>query len=153
MSQFGSQLHGKSHRRLKGNGKIRLKNRDKKRHEMGGYFSSTKLADKSMVKKMRGRGGNGKDRLQYAGFANLLVGKIYKKVKIKTIIESKDNRNFARLNIITKAVRKETSISKSFSLPTATQILEFSIYFLANFINVSVSMPANMAESTQKAII
>ncbi|MHB1830676.1 MAG: 30S ribosomal protein S8e [Candidatus Micrarchaeaceae archaeon] len=113
MSQFGSQLHGKSHRKLKGNGKIRLKNRDKKRHEMGGYFSSTKLADKSIVKKMRGRGGNGKDRLQYAGFANLLVGKSYKKVKIKAIIESKDNRNFARLNIITKGTVIDTDDGKA----------------------------------------
>ncbi len=108
MSQFGSQLHGKSRRKLKGNGKVRLKNRDKKRHEMGGYFSSTKLADKSVVKRMRGRGGNGKDRLQYAGFANLLVGKSYKKVKIKAIMESKDNRNFARLNIITKGTVIDT---------------------------------------------
>ena len=101
-------MHGKSRRKLKGNGKVRLKNRDKKRHEMGGYFSSTKLADKSVVKRMRGRGGNGKDRLQYAGFANLLVGKSYKKVKIKAIMESKDNRNFARLNIITKGTVIDT---------------------------------------------
>ena len=50
-----------------GNGKIRLKNRDKKRHEMGGYFSSTKLAEKSVVKRVRGRGGRGKDRMQLRG--------------------------------------------------------------------------------------
>ena len=113
MSQFGSQFHGKSGRRLKGNGKIRLKNRDKKRHEMGGYFTSTKLADANAVKRVRARGGNNKDKLQYAVFANLLVGKAYKKVKIKTIMESKDNRNFARLNIITKGTIIDTEDGKA----------------------------------------
>ncbi len=113
MSQFGSQFHGKSGRRLKGNGKIRLKNRDKKRHEMGGYFTSTKLAEKNVVKRVRSRGGNNKDKLQYAAFANLLSGKSYKKVKIRTIMESKDNRNFARLNIITKGTIIDTEDGKA----------------------------------------
>ena len=113
MSQFGSQFHGKSGRRLKGNGKIRLKNRDKKRHEMGGYFTSTKLADANAVKRVRARGGNNKDKLQYAGFANLLVNGKYKKTKIKSILESKDNRNFARLNIITKGTIIDTDDGKA----------------------------------------
>lgn len=113
MSQFGSQFHGKSRRKSAGNGKIRLKNRDKKRHEMGGYFSSTKLAEKSVVKRVRGRGGEGKDRMQYAGYANLLVGNSYKKVKIKAILESKDNRNFARLSIITKGTVIDTEEGKA----------------------------------------
>ena len=113
MSQFGSQFHGKSRRKSAGNGKIRLKNRDKKRHEMGGYFSSTKLAEKSVVKRVRGCGGEGKDRMQYAGYANLLVGNSYKKVKIKAILESKDNRNFARLSIITKGTVIDTEEGKA----------------------------------------
>ena len=113
MSQFGSQFHGKSHRKLRGNGKIRLKNRDKKRYEMGGYFSSTKLAEKNAVKRVRGRGGKGKDRMKYAGFANLLVGNGYKKVKIKAILESRDNRNFARLSIITKGTVIDTDGGKA----------------------------------------
>lgn len=113
MSQFGSQFHGPSKRKLKGNGKSKTKNRDKKRHEMGGYFSSTKLAEKSVVKRVRGRGGEGKDRMQYAGYANLLVGNSYKKVKIKAILESKDNRNFARLSIITKGTVIDTEEGKA----------------------------------------
>ena len=108
MSQFGSQFHGKSHRKLKGNGKKRLKNRDKKRHEMGGYFASTRLAAENSSKKARNRGGSARDRMQYAGYANLLIGKSYKKVKITSILESKDNRNFARLNIITKGTVIDT---------------------------------------------
>jgi small subunit ribosomal protein S8e len=113
MSQFGSQFHGKSGRKLKGNGKTRLKNRDKRRHEMGGYFTSTRLSDKNVVKAVRSRGGNSKDKMQYAAFANLLSGKSYKKVRIKAIVESKDNRNFARLNIITKGTVIDTEDGKA----------------------------------------
>lgn len=113
MSQFGSQFHGKSGRKLKGNGKARLKNRDKKRYEMGGYFASTRLAAENGSKKVRVRGGDMKDRMQYAGYANLLIGKAYKKVKIKAILESKDNRNFARLNLITKGTVIDTEEGKA----------------------------------------
>lgn len=113
MSQFGSQYHGRSSRKLKGNGKNRLKNRDKRRSEMGGYFSSTRLAEANKTKKARVRGGRMRDRMRYAGFANLLSGKTYKKVKIKSIMESKDNRNFARLNIITKGTVIETEDGKA----------------------------------------
>lgn len=113
MSQFGSQFHGKSSRKLKGNGKHRLKNRDKRRSEMGGYFSSTKLGEANKIKKMRVRGGSERDRMQYAAYANLLSGKSYKKVKIKGIMESRDNRNFARLNIITKGTIIDTEDGKA----------------------------------------
>ncbi len=113
MSQFGSQFHGKSGTKLSGNGKSLLKNRDKRRHEMGGYFASTRLAGENSVKRVRARGGSRKDRLQYAGFANLLSGKAYKKVRIKAIVESHDNRNFARLNIITKGTIIDTDEGKA----------------------------------------
>ncbi len=113
MSQFGSQFHGRSETKLKGNGKRRLKNKDKKRYEMGGYFAATNLADQSKSKRVRTRGGNVRDKMQYAAYANLLSGKAYKKVKIKAIMESKDNRNFARLNIITKGTVIDTEDGKA----------------------------------------
>ena len=113
MSQFGSQFHGKSRRKLNGSGKKKLKNHDKKRHDIGGYFIATKLGDKNKVKEVRGRGGERKSKLQYAGFANLLVNGKYKKTKIKSILESKDNRNFARLNIITKGTVIDTDDGKA----------------------------------------
>ena len=40
--------------------------------------------------------------LKKAGFANLLTKDGYKKAQIKGVLESPDNRNFARQNIITK---------------------------------------------------
>ncbi|MDE1860897.1 MAG: 30S ribosomal protein S8e [Candidatus Micrarchaeota archaeon] len=113
MSQFGSQFHGRSNRKLAGNGKVTLKNRDKRRHEMGGYFVATKLGEKDEVKQVRHRGGSVTAKMQYAASANLLSGKAYKKVKIKSIMESKDNRNFARLNIITKGTIIETEDGKA----------------------------------------
>ena len=58
MSQFGSQLHSKSGRKLNGSGKLKLKNRDKRRHEMGGYFVATKLGDENVLKTVRMRGGS-----------------------------------------------------------------------------------------------
>ncbi len=113
MSQFGSQLHGKSKRRSYGNGKIKKKNRDKKRYEMGGYFANTRLGAANSINKVRGRGAAEKNKLKYAAFANLLTSKGYKKTKIKAILESKDNRNFARLKIMTKGTVIETDDGKA----------------------------------------
>ncbi|MEM0201469.1 MAG: 30S ribosomal protein S8e [Candidatus Micrarchaeaceae archaeon] len=113
MSQFGSQLHNKSGRKLKGNGKVKKKSRDKKRFEMGGFFISTKLGSENKISKVRGRGKLIKNKLKYASFANLLTDNGYKKVKITSIVESKDNRNFARLKIMTKGTVIETEGGKA----------------------------------------
>ena len=113
MSQFGSQLHSKSERKLAGNGKQRKKNRDKKRSEMGGYFAATRMGESNEINKGRGRGSSVKNRLKYAAVANVLTSSGYKKAKIKTILESKDNRNFARLKIMTKGAIIETELGKA----------------------------------------
>ncbi|MGB9732538.1 MAG: 30S ribosomal protein S8e [Candidatus Micrarchaeia archaeon] len=113
MSQFGIQYHGASKRKLAGNGKLKIKSRDKKRHEIGGYFAATRLGEENVIKKVRMRGGRKKDKLKNAGYANLLVDGTYKKVKIKGVVESKDNRNFARLNIITKGTIIETELGRA----------------------------------------
>ncbi len=113
MSQFGSQYHGKSPRKTAGNGKIKKRIRDKRRSENGGFFSNTRLADSNSSKKMRTRGGNMKNKLQYAAYANLLTEKGPKKVKITSILESRDNRNFSRLKIMTKGSVIETEAGKA----------------------------------------
>jgi len=103
MSQMGIQIHRRSNTKMSGNGRKNIKFRDKRRSEVGNYFSATKLADSNMNLDVRRRGGNKGTRLKKAAFANLLGkdGK-YKKAKITGVLESKDNRNFARQNIITK---------------------------------------------------
>lgn len=102
MSQFGIQTHTKSNTKGTGNGKKNIRFRDRRRSEVGNYFSATKLAPENVVVGIRRRGGANTVRLKKAAFANLLTKEGYKKVKITGVIESKDNRNFARQAIITK---------------------------------------------------
>lgn len=99
---MGIQIHGKSATKKQGNGRRNTKFRDKRRSEVGNYFSATKLADSNVNADIRRRGGKAAVRLKRASTANLLTKDGYKKVKITGVLESKDNRNFARQNIITK---------------------------------------------------
>jgi small subunit ribosomal protein S8e len=117
MSQFGIQIHGKSDTKKFGNGKKKIKFRDKKRFEVGNYFSSTKLADAkkeaNSTKMVRRRGGKYTSVLKSAAFVNLITKQGYKKVRIVNVMESKDNRNFARQNIITKGTIINTEAGKA----------------------------------------
>ncbi len=113
MSQFGVQLHSKSNTKGSGNGKRVIKSRDKRRSEIGSYFTGTKMAEQDVLRSHRMRGGSVKGVLKGAGFANLLTKGGYKKVKIKGVLESKDNRNFARQNIITKGTIINTEEGKA----------------------------------------
>jgi len=96
-----------------GNGKVKKKVRDKRRSENGGFFANTRLGEANSSKAVRGRGSNIRNKLQYAAFANLLTDKGYKKVKINAILESKDNRNFSRLKIMTKGSVIDTESGKA----------------------------------------
>lgn len=110
MSQFGIQVHTKSNTKKSGNGKKNIKFRDRRRSEVGNYFSNTKLGDANVVNSVRGRGARAGAKLKKAAFANLLTKEGYKKAKILGVIESKDNRNFARQNIITKGSKIDTEL-------------------------------------------
>ena len=114
MSQFGIQIHGQSKTKSAGNGKRKIKFKDKRRAEIGNYFSATKMAaEKDTTKQVRRRGGNLTTVLKSAAFANVLTKKGYQKAKIKGVTESPDNRNFARQNIITKGTIITTDIGKA----------------------------------------
>lgn len=113
MSQFGVQIHTKADTKHTGNGTRRLKFRDKKRSEVGNYFSATKLSDANVLSPKRRRGGAAGTKLKRAGFANLLTKDGYKKSKITGVLESPDNRNFARQNIITKGTIITTEAGKA----------------------------------------
>ncbi len=102
MSQFGIQVHRKPETKSAGNGKKKIKFRDKRRSEVGNYFSATKLSEANVSVEIRRRGGLRAIRMKHAGFANLKMKEGYKKAKISSVLESPDNRNFARQNIITK---------------------------------------------------
>ncbi len=116
MSILSKQTHRKSSTKRNGNGKHKIKFRDKKRYEIGNYFISTKLADKNEQVKYRGRGGKRINKLKKAATANVITKEGYKKVKITAVMESKDNRNFARLNLITKGTIINTEAGKAMVL-------------------------------------
>ncbi|MGC8652192.1 MAG: 30S ribosomal protein S8e [Candidatus Micrarchaeia archaeon] len=113
MSQFGSQKHSRSNTKKIGNGKEVRKFRDKRRSEMGNYFAATRLSGESASASVRRRGGNLGMRLKRVAFANVLTKEGYKKAKITEVIESKDNKNFARQNIITKGTLINTELGKA----------------------------------------
>jgi small subunit ribosomal protein S8e len=113
MSQFGVQVHGQSATKKSGNGARRRSNRDKKRREVGSYFSATKLSAENSSKTIRHRSGYTTTVLKAAGVANVLTKEGMKKVKITGVLESKDNRNFARQNIITKGTIINTELGKA----------------------------------------
>lgn len=115
MSLFGIQMHTKSDRKGNGNGRKLIPSRDKKRYEFGGYFAATRVGEKE-VKKERGRGGIEKLKLKRINEANVLTSQGYKKAKILGVEESKDNRNFARLAIITKGAIIQTELGKAIVL-------------------------------------
>jgi small subunit ribosomal protein S8e len=99
---MGIQIHKRSKTKISGNGRRNIKFRDKRRSEVGNYFSATKFADTNTNLSVRRRGGNAGVRLKKISTANVLTKDGYKKAKITGVLESKDNRNFARQNIITK---------------------------------------------------
>ncbi len=114
MSQFGIQRHGQSKTKSSGNGKRKIKFKDKRRSEIGNYFSATKMsAETDTTKEVRRRGGSVTTVLKSAAFANVLTKSGYKKAKIKGVTESQDNRNFARQNIITKGTIINTDLGKA----------------------------------------
>ena len=113
MSQFGKQFNRKSKTKGAGNGKRKINSRDKRRSETGNYFSATKVGEKDSRTEMRRRGGLRNSRLKQGAFANLLTMEGMKKAKIKTVLESADNRNFARQKIITKGAVIDTESGKA----------------------------------------
>lgn len=119
MSQFGVQIHTKADTKRSGSGTKKLKFRDKKRSEVGNYFSATKMSDKNVVSAVRRRGGNRGMKLKQAGFVNLLTKDGYKKAKLTGVLESPDNRNFARQNIVTKGTIISTDMGKAVVLNKA----------------------------------
>ena len=110
---MGIQIHRKSDTKMSGNGRKNIIARDKRRSEVGNYFSATKLGSENISLPVRRRGGNSGVRLKRALFANVLEDGKYRKAKITGLLESKDNRNFARQNIITKGATIITELGNA----------------------------------------
>jgi len=113
MSLSSRQLHRRSRTKLAGNGKRNVESRNKHRSEIGNYFSATKFAESETLVEVRRRGGRIIKRLHTASSVNLLTSSGYKKAKIKSVLESPDNRNFARQAMITKGTIIETELGRA----------------------------------------
>jgi len=107
------QFHGKPKRKTTGSGGVIRKFRDKRLHEAGGPFSATKVSEKEETGKKFGRGNVIKIKLKQVAFASLATKEGIKKVKIKAVLESPDNRHYTRMNIITKGVVIDTELGKA----------------------------------------
>jgi small subunit ribosomal protein S8e len=107
------QYHESKQTKKKTGGKF-ARHHDKKLAHYGGHFASTKVSEKDVRVKARGRGGSKKIVSLYAAYANVVMkdGKI-RKAKIRTVLESPNNPNFKRMNIITKGVIIDTEVGKA----------------------------------------
>ncbi|MEM4348031.1 MAG: 30S ribosomal protein S8e [Candidatus Anstonellaceae archaeon] len=106
--------HGPSGSTIKGTGGKRGKHNDKKLRMVGGPFTATKVGKQDIRQMQRKRGNTFKVKLKTAHFANVLGkdGKIHK-VSIRTVLETPDNRHYARQNIITKGAIIDTELGKA----------------------------------------
>ncbi len=86
--------------------------RKKRKYELGRFPTNTKLSNRDRVVIERVRGGNIKVRVREVSYVNLTNPETSetKKVKIIRIIETPDNREHARLGIITKGTIIETEL-------------------------------------------
>ncbi|MCX8174947.1 MAG: 30S ribosomal protein S8e [Candidatus Micrarchaeota archaeon] len=106
--------HGASRSTIKGTGAKSGKRSDKKLRFAGGPFTATKVGKSEVRFLKRSRGTSAKVKLKSARFANILTkdGKV-KKVEIRTVLETPDNRHHARQNIITKGAIIDTELGKA----------------------------------------
>ncbi len=93
-------------------GGVRRANRKKRKYELGGYPTLTKIGEKDLRIKERVRGGNIIVRAKAVAYANIYDpgSKTYRKVKISRIVENSANREYVRLGIITKGAIIETEL-------------------------------------------
>jgi small subunit ribosomal protein S8e len=105
--------HGASGSTTKGTGGKRGCASDKKLRLVGGTFTATKIGQNERKSLLRTRGRTSKVKLKAAHFANVLLkdGKM-RKVAMRTVLETPDNRHHARQNILTKGAVVDTEVGK-----------------------------------------
>jgi len=109
------QYHKNTKTKTSGSGGKRRRARDKVLSHYGGFFSRPHVSqtDKEVRKAFKIIGGGHKVAAHTVAFANIVVSGKPKKVKIKTVIESPDNRHYARENILTKGAIIDTEAGKA----------------------------------------
>jgi small subunit ribosomal protein S8e len=95
----------------KSSGGRRRRAHDKKKYDMGSLPTNPQIGEAER-KNSRRAGGNIKTRVKYAEMANVFdpATKKWQQVKMKTEKENPANRNYARMNIITKGAIVDTDV-------------------------------------------
>jgi len=106
-------FHGRGRTKHGGTGGKRRAHRSKRLLELGGPCAAAKVAEKDFIRVARAKGGAVKAKVKRAAFANVQTKDGFKKAKIKRVLESPDNRHYARMNIITKGCLIETELGKA----------------------------------------
>jgi len=104
--------HGARGSTTKGTGGKRGRAADKKLRFVGGAFTATKVGAKEIRKLKHARGNTTKVKLRTAKFVNVLTKEGMKRVAMRTVLETPDNRHYARQNILTKGAVIDTEIGK-----------------------------------------
>jgi len=104
--------HGASGSTIKGTGGKRGIRSDKKLRFVGGAFTATKVGKEDVKEVSHARGNVRKIKLKHAHFVNVLTKEGMKKVALRTVLETPDNRHHARQNIVTKGAIVDTEIGK-----------------------------------------
>jgi small subunit ribosomal protein S8e len=101
----------------RGTGAKRHKFADKKLAHFGQPPTNARLGKEGAKNEVRltksTRGGNIKPKLKVSMFINLLMGSIMKKVRMRNVVETPDNRHNARQNILTKGAIVDTEAGKA----------------------------------------
>jgi len=104
--------HGRGIRKMGGTGGKKRPSHDKLRCHVGGEFTATKVGEKE-VRELKGtRGGGLKTKLKHVSYANVVKDGKVVKAKIRTVLETPDNRHYARQNLVTKGAIIDTELGK-----------------------------------------
>lgn len=89
--------------------------RKKRKYELGGPFTETKIGSSDRRVIVRTFGGNIKVKLKTTAYANVIDPKTNtaRKVKILSVIETPANRDYARRGIIVKGAIIETELGRA----------------------------------------
>ncbi|MBN2517210.1 MAG: 30S ribosomal protein S8e [Candidatus Altiarchaeota archaeon] len=105
--------------------KTKLKGRKKEKAELGADPRLTHLAhgadEKEARKTLSTKGGGKKTVLTKAKFANVSEGGKAKRVEIKTVVDNPANKDFKRMDIISKGAIVETELGKARVTSRASQ--------------------------------
>lgn len=107
--------HKASKTKAKGTGGKKRATRDKVKVHYGGFFSRTKIEkgaeqEERVLKEVKG--GGVKVAAHKVLYANVAKGSKVSKTKVLTVLESPDNRHYARENIVTLGALLDTELGK-----------------------------------------